>query len=129
MKFVTVTRRLASRSVASVPRHRLSFVDSQFLSVRSFQHPGTAIILACYVLGEHDSRSKEDQDATDYVCDGGCGFALRGRFRDFTSCADCPTAVRRHQGFGWPDASVVPPSSLLDRPLGPPALLVRMPCS
>ena len=30
---------------------------------------------------------------TDYLCDGGCGFALRGRFRDFTSCADRTTAV------------------------------------
>ena len=129
-KFVTVTRRLAPRLVASMHRHRLGFVDSQFLSVRSFQRPGTAIMLGCYVLGEHDSRPRRTHNATDYVCDDGCGLALRGRFRDFTSCADCATAVRRHPGFRRPHPSVVAPSALLDRPLGPPALrLVRMPRS
>src|ERR1700730_9880347 len=105
--------------------HRLSFVASQFLSVRSFPRPGTAIMLGCYVLGEHDSRPRRTHNVTDYVCDGGCGFALRGRFRDFTSCANCSPAVECDQGLRRSDASVVAPSPpLLDRALRPSALLV-----
>ena len=61
-----------------------------------YWRPGTAIMLACYVLGEHDSRPRRT-DVTDYVCDDGRGFAVRGRFRDFASCADRATAGERRQ--------------------------------
>jgi hypothetical protein len=41
-------------------------------------------------------RAKENDNDTNYLCDGGRGFAFRGRFRDFAGGADCAAAGRRH---------------------------------
>lgn len=80
---------------------------------------------ACYVLGERN-LSKEDINETDYVCDGGCWFAVRGRFRDFASRADRP-ARGRHDRPRRRDASLLArpllgPTVLGPAVLGPPVL-------
>jgi hypothetical protein len=102
-----------------------------FLTNRSLQRRGTAMVLACYGLGEQDSSEEKIYD-TDFLCDGDCGIASRRCFRDFASGANraaaggrCSRPQRRDAGVLASLASRLAPP-LLARPLGSCALLVRM---